>query len=276
MKYLLFDIGGSKMRFAVTEDCVECTTPKIVKTPKTYNECMSLISEIAQELKGDEDIIQAFGGVAGTFNKNKDILLRAPHLQDWENKNVKQDLEKILGVPVEIDNDTAVIALGEAHAGAGRGYDIVAYMTVSTGVGGARVVYGKMDAKVQSFEPGHQIIDYKVGTTLEQLVSGTGVKARFGKEGYEITDAETWSQITKELAVGVHNTLLHWSPDVMVLGGSMITGKGPCVPMSELHKQVESMSPFLFENCKIVSAELGDLNGIYGALAWAKQLFGEK
>jgi len=262
------------MRFAVTEDCVECTTPKIVETPGTYEASLALIKDSVKELAGDQPIKAMVGGIAGTFDDDKSTLVRAPHLQDWVGKSIKKDFEEIAGAPVEIDNDTAVISLGEALAGAGRGYDIVAYMTVSTGVGGSRVVDGKMDEKSQSFEVGHQIIDDDEGKTLEQLVSGTAMKERFGKEGYEIEDPEIWAELTKELAVGVHNTLLHWSPDVLVLGGSMVTGKGPCFDIEALKKEVNELSP-LMANFEIKKAELGDLNGIYGALEWAKQLHHE-
>lgn len=276
MKYFLFDIGGTKMRFAVTDDCVECTEPVIVKTPETYEESLELISQTVRELISDHDVQQAFGGVAGTLNKTCDTLVQSPNNPAWEGKNVKADLEQAISVPVMLENDTAVIALGEATYGAGKGADIVAYMTVSTGVGGSRVAYGKLDSKAWSFEPGHQIIKMLEGGdlsegTLENLVSGTAMKKRFGKEGYEITDPEIWTQVAKELAVGIHNTLLHWSPDVLVLGGSMITGD-PCISFDELCEEVHKLSPKLFASCRIKKAELGDINGIHGALAWAQQI----
>ena len=273
--YFLFDFGGSKLRFTVTDNCVECTEPIIVKTPDTYEESLELIRATAKVIIGEQDIKGALGGVAGTFNKERSSLVFSPNNPDWVGKPLKADLEEILGVSVELENDTAVIALGEAMSGAGQGADIVAYMTVSTGVGGSRVVNGQMDIKARSFEPGHQIVDIEKGTTLEKLVSGTAVKERFGKEGYEIEDKETWSMLSEELAVGVHNTLLHWSPDVLVLGGSMITGNGPCFDMDELKENVEALSS-LMQGCDIKRAKLGDLNGIHGALAWAKQMYGEK
>jgi len=268
MSYLLFDIGGSKMRFAVTDDCIACTEPIIVKTPDTYEDALKLVEEIACTMG---KYTHALGGVAGAFGKDRDTLLISPNNPDWVGKPLKKDFQDRLGVPVEIENDTAVISLGEALVGAGKGADIVGYMTVSTGVGGSRVVDGVMDRKAQSFEPGHQIIGQE---TLENLVSGTAVKKRFGKEAYEIEDAEIWTQVTKELAIGVHNTLLHWSPDILVLGGSMITGTtGPCINIDELTKEVVQLAPDLHKECVIKKAQLGDLNGIYGALEWAKQLF---
>lgn len=259
------------MRFAVTDNCIECTEPVIVKTPDTYDESLELIGKTVETLGGFES---ALGGIAGAFDKEKNTLLISPNNPDWVGKPVKKDLEGVLGVPVEVENDTAVIALGEALVGAGRGADIVGYMTVSTGVGGSRIVNGVMDKKTTSFEPGHQIINMDGLITLENLVSGTAVKKRFEKEAYEIEDTEIWKNITKELAIGVHNTLLHWAPDTLVLGGSMVTGtSGPCIDIDDLTKEVIQLSPELHKECVIKKAELGDLNGIYGALEWAKQLF---
>jgi len=270
------------MRFAITDDCVECTEPVIVETPDTYNESIELIAKTTRELAGGARMTFSCGGVAGALNKKRTALEISPNNPEWAGKSLKTDLEKAIAVPVEIENDTAVIALGEATYGAGRGADIVAYMTVSTGVGGSRVVNGQMDAKARSFEPGHQIIHCpsdelpkeRTMLSLEHLVSGTAMETRFGKKGYEIHDTEIWKRVAHELAVGVHNTLLHWSPDVLVMGGSMITGD-PAISMEELCENVETLSPELFQSCHIVKAELGDINGIYGALAWAEQLYGE-
>lgn len=276
MPYFLFDIGGSKMRFAVTDDCINCSEVRVIETPETYEESMEAVESAARDLAGGEAITGAHGGIAGAVNKDKSTLLWSPNNPDWVGKPVRRDLSERIGAPVSMENDTAVIALGEATYGAGRHGDIVAYMTISTGVGGSRVVSGRMDEKARSFEPGHQIIHCSESSsladlnahTLENRISGSAVEKRYGKKGYEITDAGTWEEITKEAAVGVYNTLLHWSPDVMVLGGSMVTGD-PSISITELRNAVSNLAPEITSECDIVEAELGDINGIYGALAWS-------
>ena len=104
-------------------------------------------------------------------------------------------LQDELSTKAYIANDTAIVGLGEAHAGAGKGSDIVVYITVSTGVGGARIVDGEIDRRAFGFEPGHQIIDIdnsickkcKSGQ-LEDMVSGTATQHRFGVKPYEVED----------------------------------------------------------------------------------------
>ena len=101
----------------------------------------------------------AAGGVPGILNKEKTVLLSAPNLEKWEDVFLKEALEKALDVPVRLENDAALGALGEAVFGAGKDKRIVAYFTVSTGVGGARVTDGRLDEGAFGFEPHRQIVD---------------------------------------------------------------------------------------------------------------------
>jgi len=95
-------------------------------------------------------------------------------------------LEEILEVPVFLRNDTAIVGLGEAHAGAGKGHEIVVYITVSTGVGGVRIIKGEIAKNQFGFEIGHQIIDLdgsvcpscEKPVDLENMISGRATEQR--------------------------------------------------------------------------------------------------
>ena len=64
------------------------------------------------------------------------------------------------GVPAIMDNDANAGALGEAHFGAGLGYDPLFYMTLSTGIGGGIVHDGCVYRGADSYagEIGHLTI----------------------------------------------------------------------------------------------------------------------
>jgi fructokinase len=168
--------------------------------------------------------------------------------------------------------------LGEAVYGAGKGLEIVAYHTVSTGVGGVKIEDGQIDDASSGFEPGHQILDIDrtilgedITPTLENLVSGTAVAERFGCKAYEIpqTDA-VWDELAEYLGQGLRNTILYWSPDAIVLGGSMIIGD-PRIEIDPIRKYtVEALDGFV-ESPLITTAKLGDEAGLYGAMAILKQ-----
>ena len=269
--YLIFDIGGTKMRLAISKDGNTFDVPKIVPTPTSFNEAVSVFKTIAEELSGGQAIVAAGGGITGIKNKEKTIMVKSPHLPDWENKPLKEELEKAVGCPVYIENDSAIVGLGEAVVGAGKGSLIVAYITVSTGIGGARVVNGKIDANSMGFEPGHQIVDVYNGIlTLEKLVSGSSLEKKFGRKPKEIKDDVLWKDLARILAIGIHNTILHWSPDVVVLGGSMMTGD-PSIPIDETEKELSQIMKVFPNLPTIKKAELQDVGGLHGALVYLKQ-----
>jgi fructokinase len=107
----------------------------------------------------------------------------------------------------------------------------------------------------------------EIEPTLENLVSGTAIELRFGTKPYEIPQSDIlWEELAEYLAQGMRNTVLYWSPDVIVLGGSMITGD-PKIRVESVRKYtVESLNGF--EPCPFITeAKLGDEAGLYGAMA---------
>ncbi len=275
MTYILFDIGGTNMRVTVTRDGTSFGEPEIVPTPKDFdNGTDTLISIIGKLTKG-EPITAIGGGIAGPLDRYRTKLVNSPHLHGWVGKPIKEILEQRLSAPVHIENDTAIVGLGEATAGAGRGREIVAYITVSTGVGGVRIVRERVDVSASGFEPGHQIIDAGgglllsneppfPGVTLEEYISGSSVERRYGKKPYMITEADFWDRMARLLAYGLNNTIVHWSPDIVVIGGSMMKKIG--IPVDRVRAHLRGILHIYPELPDIVKAELGDVGGLYGAL----------
>jgi len=275
--YLIFDIGGTKMRLAFSRDGATFDKPRIVKTPKNFEEGVVEFGRLAKEVAGGEKIKVAAGGIAGPFNRDRTELVGSPNLPSWANKPLKKELETAIGAPVYLENDAAIAGLGEATVGAGRGKGIVAYITVSTGVGGARIVDGEIDRRVVSFEPGHQILMLSdelcpychLPGHLESVVSGAALKKRYGKEPYEITNPKIWDEMARFLAYGLSNASVFWSPDVIVLGGSMVV-KSPGISAGRVAEYLESVHK-IFPPPEVVEAKLQDVGGLHGALQFIKQ-----
>lgn len=264
--HIVFDIGGTNTRLAASEDGVSFGEPIKIPTPKDFEEGVQQIARIAAELAGGVKITAAAGGIAGPLNREKTMLVDSPHLAEWVAKPLAGKLSQAMGVSVYLENDTAIVGLGEAMAGAGRGYGIVAYITVSTGVGGARIVDGAIDRNAYGFEIGHQIIDAN-NKTLEDHISGSAFEKRYGKKPYEVTDADAWEEAARILAVGIHNTMVYWSPDVIILGGPMVTGD-PAISIERAQEHLKNIMR-IFPTCaEIKKAQLGDTGGLHGALAY--------
>jgi glucokinase len=271
--FILFDIGGTKTRITTSNGGDAFDTPRVFDTPKIYEEGIEAIKKTIVELSRGNRIQGIIGGIAGPFSHKNRSLLTSPNLSGWIGKPLIADLEKEFSAKVMVENDSAIVGLGEAVFGAGKGFSIVAYITISTGVGGARIVNGKIDEKSVGFEPGHQIVDFDKtaipdadGIYLDNLISGKGVENRTGKKAYEITDESFWDQMAKILAVGLHNTIVHWSPDAVILGGSMMNKVG--IPLEKVETYVKEYLKIFPEIPVIKKADLGDLGGLYGALSY--------
>jgi predicted NBD/HSP70 family sugar kinase len=258
MNSILFDIGATKIRMAYSVDGEIFEEPKVFETPKNYEEGLKLFVETAKKLAKEREIKKIVGGMSRS-------VLGWPN--DYE--KFKQDLGERLGAEIFIENDAAMVGLGEANWGAGRGFEIVAYITVSTGVGGARIVSGKIDERAIGFEPGKQIIDVDTKKTLEEMISGKALAEKTGKHPKEITDENIWDEHAKILAVGLNNIIVEWSPNCVVLGGSMITGN-PSISVEKTEQYLKEILKIFPQLPAIRKAELGDFGGLYGALAYLK------
>lgn len=270
---IVFDMGGTNLRVGASRDGKKIFQQIKFATPRTFSAVVRELGNAAKLLAGKNKINLVVGGVPGALNRAHTALVCAPHVPDLENKNLAAALRKILKAPVILENDAALVGLGEAYA-AKLNKKVVAYIGVGTGVGGARIVNGALDAAPLGFEPGHQIIfsdqnNLKKYRDLEQLISGSEMRARFKKSPEKIKSARVWDEAAQILAIALHNTTLYWSPDVIVLGGSMITGH-PGISPARVRAHLAKIKKMFDQSPKILVAKLGDAGGLHGALIRAR------
>jgi glucokinase len=99
----------------------------------------------------------------GPLDPHTGIVINPPNLVCWRNFPLADEVSKIYGVPVKVDNDANAGALAEALWGAGRGYCNVFLTTLGTGVGtgivqDGHIYHGRTGA---AGEGGHMSIDYR-------------------------------------------------------------------------------------------------------------------
>jgi glucokinase len=111
-------------------------------------------------------------------------------------------LKEQTGLPVSIDNDANVAALGEALHGAGRGRRTVFYITLGSGVGGGLVVEGRIyhGAAPGEVEIGHVRLDPN-GTIVEDRCSGWAVDRRT-REAVKAEPGSTLAKMVREAGAG--------------------------------------------------------------------------
>lgn len=83
-------------------------------------------------------------GIPGPFDARHCTLVRPPRMPGWDGVNVCRILSRGISVPIFLDNDANMGALGEISFGAGRGVADLAYVKIGTGIGSGLVMGGKV------------------------------------------------------------------------------------------------------------------------------------
>lgn len=83
-------------------------------------------------------------GVPGPIDVESGTLGSTAILPGWAGINPREELSRRLGVPVYVDNDANLGALGELVWGSGRGVKDLAYIKVASGVGAGLVMGGRI------------------------------------------------------------------------------------------------------------------------------------
>lgn len=271
MAQLLFDVGGTWTHIAVSAD--GATLSRQIKLP-TASTPEKFVAQLTKHVANDKTVKAIGGGVRGVLTEDKRGVGHDHILTAWQGIDVAGMIEDVYRAPVRLENDAAIAGLGEALFGAGQGIDIVVYHDISTGVGGARLIQGRLESDGVAFEPGLQIIDVDrtilgddVVPTLENLVSGRAVADRMGMPATEIPATDVfWVELAGYLASGLRNSVLYWSPDVIVLGGAMMYGN-PHIPLEVVRQETVKVLDGVVECPFITLGTLEHSAGLYGALA---------
>lgn len=256
MSRLVFDIGGTHMRYALADGGVLKDLRK-VPTPEP-TAAIEALRVYATSRDGGID--SAVGGIAGIIQNG--VVIDSPNLPAWNGFTFKEALERVLGVPVTVYNDAAVAALGEARAGSGTGKRIVGYLTVGTGVGGALIVDGEVAPHAQGFEPGKQVIDVDTSRTLEAFVGGAAIRTETG-EAAETQPRAFYDERTKALAVGLYDAIRLWSPDIFILNGALMNEE-TAFRLDDVVRELLALAGDA-EMPPVVRAAFGDESGLRGA-----------
>jgi glucokinase len=179
--YLGLEIGGTKLQ-VFTGDA----SARIIGRHRFTVEPASGGAGIRARL---EEIIPALAksvrpaavgvGFGGPVDWKTGQICCSHQIEGWSEFPLGAWLSELAQVPVLVDNDANLGALGEAVRGAGAGFNPVFYVTLGSGVGGGLVVDGKVyhGAPPGESEIGHIRLD-RSGTVLESRCSGWAVDAK--------------------------------------------------------------------------------------------------
>src|SRR5436190_18215919 len=185
MNYTGVDIGGTGIKAALTDD--SGVVLETVKTPTPADDLRDLIaavSNLVAKLQQKSSVAGVGVGIAGLLNARTRIIETSPNIPCVNDINLEEHLRDALSVYVITENDAKAGAYGEWTAGAGKGLEHMAYVTIGTGLGCGLVLGGTMLRGRSGYagELGHTVVEpwgrpCACGShgCLETRVSATGI-----------------------------------------------------------------------------------------------------
>ncbi|HUB79398.1 MAG TPA: ROK family protein [Bryobacteraceae bacterium] len=282
MQALAIDIGGTKFQLAAFDgDRMARLETRATDKAGGRDWMLAQVAAIVAEWRREFRFERCGVGFGGPVNFDEQRVALSTHVGGWKDFHLSAHLEDLTGVPVVMDNDANVGALGEAHYGAGRGFSPLFYMTLSTGIGGGIFGDGKVWRGADSYggEIGHLTIRPDGPECLcgafgcyERMCCGLWLERDYGKSAKELMqDPEFVRGYVVDLALGLKACIMLLNPSRVVIGGGISkAGEALFGPLrAQLRKVITNWSAARID---VVPAELGDASVLYGALALAKEL----
>ncbi|TGD24274.1 ROK family glucokinase [Companilactobacillus suantsaicola] len=190
-KLIGVDLGGTTIKFAILTNKGEIQQKWSIETNILSDGQLiipDIIDSINHHIKMYDMNIDQFDGIGlgspGTIDHERGTIKGAFNLNWTDEVYPVRDIQKGTGLPVVIENDANVAALGERWQGAGNNADDVVFVTLGTGVGGGIIANGKLiqGQNGAAGEIGHVTVDPngfmctcgKRGC-LETIASATGI-----------------------------------------------------------------------------------------------------
>lgn len=179
--YIGIEIGGTKLQLVLGNETGKILQRrKLEVNPAAGGEGIrGQIRRVLPELLRFGEVGAMGVGFGGPVDWRSGKVCRSHQIEGWSGFELGPWLSQLAGVPVVVDNDANVAALGEATHGAGVGFDPVFYVTLGSGVGGGLAARGQVyhGATPGEAEIGHVRLD-RQGTIVEGRCSGWAVDAR--------------------------------------------------------------------------------------------------
>lgn len=282
--FAVVDIGGTSIKYGVIND--DGTLIKVNdRDTEAYKGGLSIIDkvkEIIRDIKVNYDIKGICVSTAGMVcPKEGKIVYAGPTIPNYTGVEVKKILEEEFNLPCSVENDVNCAALGEFFGGAGKGKSSMACLTIGTGIGGALIIDGKIlhGFSNSAGEIGYMLVN---GEQIQKIASASAlvnnvamrknidpneIDGRYILDNYEKGDSICIDEVEKladNLALGISNIVYLINPEVVVLGGGIMTREEIFKPLIE-----KSLKKYLIEsvynNTDIAFAELRNTAGMKGA-----------
>jgi glucokinase len=302
------DLGGSHLHFALADfrGTILQDSSKKIRPEDGPHKLIGEIVDGARALtaKAGGRLRAVAIGVPSPVDAERGVVAFAYNLPGWKNIHLGRELEEKLRVPVFLENDCNMAAIGEHWRGVAKDVDNFVMIAIGTGTGSGVFVDGKLyrGRTGSAGEVYRMNIDWprwaeNFGDSghFESYVSGMGIAAE-GRKALSVPTGSAASDLAAErdayfvfeafrqgdpnarsviekiftmLGVGIVNIISILDPDLIVLGGGIAKG-APEFMLSTVDKIVQHIYK---ENAPPIKlSSLGDKAQTFGAIRSALTL----
>ncbi|WP_068922403.1 ROK family protein [Planobispora rosea] len=292
---LAADLGATHARVAVTDLSTEVLAERAAELPidrgpePTLTWLQRTFQEILSETGHSLGEVCGVGvGLPGPVEHSSGRPVNPPIMPGWDGFPVPEWLGEHLGVPVLVDNDVNIMALGE-HWAARPEADHLIFVKIGTGIGCGIISDRRLHRGAQGAagDIGHIRVASGLDTVcrcgnvgcLEAVAGGAAMAARLRADGVEAADSrdvirlarsgntravQLIRQAGRELGDVLASIVNFFNPSTIVIGGDIAEG-GEQV-LAGLREVIYSRSlPLATQHLSITASELGDRAGVIGA-----------
>ena len=307
------DIGGTKLSTAlltqdgkIIDSCIDCD-----HVDKPENELIDQVAANVKRLVGknglrEADLLGIGIGCAGHIRFRDGVIITTSNLRGYKNYPLREAVQANFSVPVILDNDANAQAFGEFKFGAGKGYDTMVFLTISTGIGAGIIINNELYRGLTGTagEFGHTILEPESELTCtcgnrgclmavacgmalphlfkkkieEGMVSKLDLPPDFDiskvdgkllKQGLDMGDPVS-KEIIREsgryTGLGIYNIFQALNPPLIVLGGGLLSW-GDFYLDTIKDTFYEYARDMIFDPVEITVSGIGADAGVIGAAA---------
>jgi glucokinase len=298
------DVGGTLLRIALANldgTIIGQWAHALKADEKQPSAVCSLIQRAILQLLDESGLSQADMlsiaiGVPGITDASSGRIVAAPNLNDWHDVPLRDLLHSFFPLPIAVENDVNLAAVGEHWRGATTQEKDFVFIAVGTGIGAGIFINGKLyrGSSSEAGEIGYLqvpgIPDSPIAVhhtgQLEGKASGKAIEDSWRAEGgsgdmraTDVLDAASAGDQTARkilddtaliLAHAISNVALILNPSTVVIGGGIGFSKPLFQRIAELVIQNEVARP------RLLQSALGGNAQMFGAIHTALQLADEE
>lgn len=237
--------------------------------------------------------VRGIGVGAPGITLHRQGIVKWAYTLNWKDFPLKARLEERYSLPITVDNDVNLAALGELWFGAGQNVQNMILIAIGTGIGAGIIIDGSLyrganeaSGEIGNLLPGKEFLgkNFQDFGALERMASGTGIIERAksidlaqrssgdqenllveevfeaARQGQEWA-SEIVTEVVDNLAIAIANLAVSFDPELIVLGGGISHSADLLV--QPILRSIDGTIPAL---PKLVVSSLGLRGAVMGAI----------